>query len=315
MGYLVRISQSNESRRLRGLSVKHLGAFAQRGGWCYFLGIFALLPLACPLRAVPIVDFTFDASSSWGNGYTSSASVSVSNAGDTAVEDWSISFSLAAEITAFWEANKISESFENDLWNYTFAGIRNDGVLAADSSVSFGFNAAPISSATAPIDVYVEGASFLSERLDPEVIPDEEAENPPAPQYSISYTVPDDWEGGANINVTITNTGDVAWADWVVGFELDREILNFWNGNLTEGDSENRYAISYPDWNRVLDPGESAVVGLQIGPGSGYLRDLRLDEVNGEPVVSPVPEAQHFSLLLGGVALLTLCRRYLRRRL
>ena len=72
--------------------------------------------------------------SDWGSGFT--ASVTVTNNTDAVLEDWTLEFDYAREITHIW--NGVIESYENG--HYVIKNAGYNANIAVGESISFGFN-------------------------------------------------------------------------------------------------------------------------------------------------------------------------------
>lgn len=82
------------------------------------------------------------------------------------------------------------------------------------------------------------------------------------PPVSCEYRIQSDWGGGAVAEVEITNTGDTAIDGWSVSWSYeDTAIDNHWNAQLS---GDNPYTATDAGWNASLQPGQSAVFGLQV---------------------------------------------------
>ncbi|MDT0302431.1 lytic polysaccharide monooxygenase [Streptomonospora wellingtoniae] len=96
------------------------------------------------------VDYSI--ANAWSGGYT--ADVSVTNEGDTALDDWSVAWDFAdgSTVTNGWSAEFAQEgtrvTASNTDWN---------GDVAAGSSVSFGFNSETSGTAAEPTEFEVNG--------------------------------------------------------------------------------------------------------------------------------------------------------------
>ena len=72
--------------------------------------------------------------SDWGSGFT--ATVTVTNNTDAVLEDWTLEFDYAREITHIW--NGVIESYENG--HYVIKNAGYNANIAVGESISFGFN-------------------------------------------------------------------------------------------------------------------------------------------------------------------------------
>lgn len=98
-----------------------------------------------------------------------------------------------------------------------------------------------------------------------------------APEFS--YRTTDDWGGGFNGEITITNRDDQPWSNWRLEFEWNREISEVWNGVLRE-QVQGKYVIENESWNGNVASGQSVTIGL--GGNPGYVTDTPTDAfING----------------------------------
>ncbi|GAA3229849.1 hypothetical protein GCM10020256_43220 [Streptomyces thermocoprophilus] len=86
---------------------------------------------------------------------------------------------------------------------------------------------------------------------------------------SATYTVTDDWGGGFNAEVKVTNSGNVALSGWKVAwtFTGDQKITNSWNATVAQ--SGQSVTATNAAHNGTLSPGASATFGLGGAPGGG----------------------------------------------
>ena len=81
-----------------------------------------------------------------------------------------------------------------------------------------------------------------------------------------SFSVRNDWGGGATVDLVLTNESGEQISGWEVAFDLPTEIRNLWGGVL-ETDPEGRYVVENLSWNGRIDPGSSATVGFNTVEG------------------------------------------------
>lgn len=76
----------------------------------------------------------FDIANDWGSGFT--ANLSIANNSSSDVDGWTLEFEAPFEITNIWGAEIVSQEGNR----YTVRNLSYNGTLAADGTVSFGFN-------------------------------------------------------------------------------------------------------------------------------------------------------------------------------
>jgi spore coat protein H len=85
----------------------------------------------------------------------------------------------------------------------------------------------------------------------------------PAPSasnnYTITYTVQNDWGGGATVNVTMKNNSTTALSSWklVWNFAGNQQITNLWNGALTQ--SGTTVTVTNANYNGTIAAGGGTV--------------------------------------------------------
>ncbi|HSC66491.1 MAG TPA: cellulose binding domain-containing protein, partial [Cellvibrio sp.] len=77
-----------------------------------------------------------------------------------------------------------------------------------------------------------------------------------------SYKVTNNWGAGLVAEVTVTNSGTSAVSSWNVGWQFaNNRVTSSWNANVS---GSNPYSASNVAWNGNLQPGQSAVFGVQV---------------------------------------------------
>ncbi len=76
----------------------------------------------------------FNVANDWGSGFT--ANLSIANNSSSGVNGWTLEFEAPFEITNIWGAEIVSQEGNR----YTVRNLSYNGTLAADGTVSFGFN-------------------------------------------------------------------------------------------------------------------------------------------------------------------------------
>jgi len=76
-----------------------------------------------------------------------------------------------------------------------------------------------------------------------------------------SYSIANQWSGGFQGSITITNNGTTAINGWTVGWRYASNIItSSWNATLT---GSNPYSATALSWNSTIQPGQSVSFGVQ----------------------------------------------------
>lgn len=150
-----------------------------------------------------------------------------------------------------------ARAFLDEVSDVLPGGYEASGSLEARNGGTFDVDSLPDVAAPAPepIEVPEGSAPPAVEFPEPE---DPPAEPEPAPSddgLAAEFVVRNDWGNGGTIDLVLTNTSDSAVSDWTVTFELDPDITEGWNVELSNLIGAGRTTAS--------DAGE----GWQIAPG------------------------------------------------
>jgi hypothetical protein len=99
---------------------------------------------------------------------------------------------------------------------------------------------------------------------DPEPDPD-----PPAGACAVTYKVTNQWSGGFQADVQVTNTGTSAWSGWTLGFTFadGQKVGQMWNAEFTQ--SGTAVTVKNVGWNANVAPGSSVGFGFTgTAPGT-----------------------------------------------
>ncbi len=119
----------------------------------------ALLPPASRLkleRCFLAVSTTFQVTQDWGSGFQ--ASMSITNAQSSDVNNWQLEFDYPANITSIWDAKIVSHTGDH----YVLQGAGWNNNLPAGGTVSFGFLGSPGSTSASPSNYRLNGAPLGS---------------------------------------------------------------------------------------------------------------------------------------------------------
>jgi endoglucanase len=82
--------------------------------------------------------------------------------------------------------------------------------------------------------------------------------------YSVDYSISNDWGSGATISVTINNNASTSIDGWTLTFTFsgDQEILNMWSAEYTQNDSS--VTITNSSWNSSIPANGSVNFGFNL---------------------------------------------------
>ncbi|MEN8906698.1 MAG: cellulose binding domain-containing protein [Clostridiales bacterium] len=80
-----------------------------------------------------------------------------------------------------------------------------------------------------------------------------------------TYTIKNDWGGGASVGVTVMNNNDFPISDWVFQWEFpeDQQISAFWGANYEQ--NGNSVTVTPPSWTPEIPANGSVYFGFMIG--------------------------------------------------
>ncbi len=81
--------------------------------------------------------------------------------------------------------------------------------------------------------------------------------------YSIKYSLVNQWSGGYQAEILITNIGEQDICNWGIEFELSQEISSIWNALVIEH-SDSHYIIQNSSWNQDISVNESVSFGFVV---------------------------------------------------
>lgn len=180
----------------------------------------------------------------WNGGFN--ANVKIENTSDKTIENWALGFDYQGEIANIWNAVIVSSEqpeyvIKNAEWNQD---------IAPGKSVEFGFSGKG------------DFAGFPGEYRMPGQIKDLNVDD-----YSVDYTVVNDWGSGFQADITITNNTEKVLEDWVLEFDYDRDITNIWNG-VMESHEDSHYVIKNAGYNANIKEGKSVTIGFSGEKGT-----------------------------------------------
>lgn len=81
-----------------------------------------------------------------------------------------------------------------------------------------------------------------------------------------SYQVVQNWGGGFEAGLTMTNAGTQTLTDWRLTFSFDGQIASAWNGVVLSA-ADGTVTVGPASWNGAIAPGGSVTVGFTATPG------------------------------------------------
>lgn len=103
---------------------------------------------------------------------------------------------------------------------------------------------------------------------DPDPGTDPGTEQPGSAACAVTYTVTNEWPGGFQADVTVTNTGEAAYDGWKLGWSFPggQRISQMWNASYQQDGA--KVTATDAGWNGTVAPGSSAGFGF-TGSWSG----------------------------------------------
>lgn len=194
--------------------------------------------------------FAFADTNDWGSGFT--GSVTITNAGTSAINGWTLQFDFAPTITQLWNATIVSHVGSH----YVVKDAGYDAIIGVGQSVNFGFNATPGGHPAGPTNYVLTPSS-------PPPPP------PPAAASGVSVAFADtnDWGSGFTGSVTITNTGPTAINGWTLQFDFAPTITQIWNATIVSHVGTH-YVIHDAGYDATIAPGQGVTFGFNATPGN-----------------------------------------------
>ncbi|GGV37496.1 xyloglucanase [Streptomyces griseoflavus] len=92
--------------------------------------------------------------------------------------------------------------------------------------------------------------------------PDPDPDPGPSGTCEVTYRITNQWDGGFQAEVRLTNTGPAPWNGWSLtwSFADGQRISQLWNGSHTQ--SGPAVTVRNTDWNTTVAPGSSAAFGF-----------------------------------------------------
>ncbi len=104
--------------------------------------------------------------------------------------------------------------------------------------------------------------------------------------YSVNYSVTNEWDGAQTVEVTISNTGSSSILNWSLKYDAEGEVSGLWNAEIYKQGTD-EYVIKNADWNYKIDPGQSVTYGYTLNgencsmPDSFEFNSKRIEVIEG----------------------------------
>ena len=203
-------------------------------------------------------DVSYDVTNSWGN--TEMVSVTLSNTGDSVIENWMLSYDdFNGEITGIWDANlaKTDSGYEY---------VRNAGYNAniqPDQSVSFGYT---LNDYTGFPDTIIMSQDRLEK---------------PSSGFSAELNIINEWDTTFQGEIILTNKTDKPIEWWEFTFDSNftiTEVTNSWAASvINNGNCNYTFKGTYTG---IIGSNSSVALGFQaIKNGDPMIDNISLTEM------------------------------------
>lgn len=178
--------------------------------------------------------------SQWENAFN--GEITLTNNSDEVIHNWVVDFYMPHEIVQIW--NGVVSSYKDGVYTVKNAGYNWN--INPGERVTFGFIANLDSVAiTKPTAFYLVNVDAKVEK-----------------EYQITYKLNSDWETAYNGQIEITNmlTNDIL--DWVLEFDYENTINQFWNAEIVSHE-QNHYVIKNKGYNAKIYSGQTCVLEFE----------------------------------------------------
>ena len=193
---------------------------------------------------------SFKVVSQWNDGFN--GEITLANETEEVIHNWMVKFDLPYEITNMWNGSIVS--YENGVYTVRNASYNWD--INPGESVTIGFtarwDAAEEEKVKQPnyYNLVRKNANTVTENLE------------------ITYKVNSDWETAFNGEIRIKNTSSSDMSDWMLEFDFDGEIKEFWNAEIVSHEGKH-YVIKNKGYNATIGAGQTLVLGFETADGNG----------------------------------------------
>ncbi len=189
--------------------------------------------------------------SQWNDEYI--ANVTITNTGDTTIENWELSYESADEYSNVWNAVVSYHSARN----YNVKNAEHNQNIKPGESVSFGFQA---SFTGGKIDIPTS-YKFLGDKL---IVSNEECQ--------VNFEVQSAWNNGCIMHVTMYNNSDENIEDWAMDWDFasNHKIDNIWRAKV-ESQEGTTHHLKNCEYNSIIKPNQKETFGMQISFPDGEI--------------------------------------------
>lgn len=187
----------------------------------------------------------FVVNSKWQGAFL--GEIKLINTGSKTIENWLLKLDFSHEITSIWNADIIEHK------DHTYM-IKNRGWNAdvdPGQTVTIGFQANYEEFISKPVNYKFPLGKIEVNQKD----------------YTAAFKVLSDWGQAFNAQISITNNSDKTIEDWILEFDFDRNIQQFWTVQM-ESHEENHYIVKNQGYNANIMPGQTLELGFSGIPGN-----------------------------------------------
>jgi hypothetical protein len=200
---------------------------------------------------MPDYSVTFTPQSDWGSGFVGEVSIVNRTAGR--VNCWQLEFEFDRQVVSIWNGRVVEHSGHH----YVVEGEAWNSWIDPGAKVSFGFTGAPGQLLAGPTGYRLTGIVPASSG----------GGGGDSGSVSIRYITDSDWGSGFVGRIEMTNRGAADVADWILEFDLDRNLTSIWNARFLSHVGMH-YRIGPESWNRTIPAGGQVSLGFVGAPGN-----------------------------------------------
>lgn len=195
----------------------------------------------------------------WGGGYT--ATMTITNTGQTAIQNWTVSFDLGVSLVNSWNADLIAHSGGR----YTFSNASWNGTIEPGGTVDFGLQASS-STDTTPANISFNGVPITGDEPQDDPLPDPDpVPDPPQEEGSMTVSIINAWGNGFTAEASMAVEESVE--GWQLSFDFPYAIAQIWDAQLVS-QGAGQITIMDVGYNASIQNGGEIRFGFN-GTGSG----------------------------------------------
>lgn len=165
--------------------------------------------------------------------------IKLTNTGSKPIYNWALGYNAGGEITNTWN----STVYYNNGTDYVIKNAGYNYEVMPEASITFGYTLMG-SNLTIP-----SAFENCTERIE---ISD---------KYTAQLVITDNWNDGFTGYIDITNTTDIPLEAWMLSFDTNFTVNDFWNANIVEN-GEHSYIASSKIMSNPIQPQTSVQVGV-----------------------------------------------------